>query len=339
MDRNEFARILNSVIVPEGTPPEEMQRLTRPIYDAIAQMMPKSLFRFRPFSDNTLGAFRDGIIYAVTADMFNDPYDTLASYNIDEIKKGIEAIMNCEAIGQMKSWLEQGNDFSKHFKQSLPSGMAETIKTNLLSLNDVKMVEDRILDVKHQLFSSIELYFPILSEISKRFSTVACFCENVSPVLMWSHYADSHKGFALEYSFRTTLTNPLKNIALFPVIYEDERVDVSNFIAWIYLLIMGMRIPNPDISSSIKNALYKSSVWAYEKEWRLIDSTGGDITQKRISAISFEPVAIYYGRHIPLEHKRQLHSIAIEKGIKEYDMYLDYGSPLYEMKFRPAFSQ
>ena len=338
MDRIEFAKILGSVVIPEGTPPEEIDSQLRPISEALTRMIPDSLFRFRSFNDMSVGAFRDGIIYAVTADMFNDPFDTLASYDHGEIKKGMSAIMSCEGVVQLKEWLEKGNDFPEIIKQRLPSGMAEELKEKLLSIDDVKTIENRILDTRQEMISSIELYFPILSEMSKRFSTVACFCESVLPILMWSHYADSHKGFTLEYNFRTTLEHPIKNVGLFPVIYGEERVDASSYIAWEYLFMMGLRAPNPDIMSSIKNVLYKSSIWAYEKEWRLIDTTGGDITHERTSAIPFEPVAIYYGRHMSQENKDCLHLIAQEKRIKEFEMYVDYSSPLYEMRFRPAFT-
>ena len=336
MERSHFARIINSIVIPEGLPVEEINARVQPISLAIREMMPKSLFRFRSFNDNSFGAFRDGIIYAVTADRFNDPYDTLARYDLEEIEKGVNAIADCEAVEQLQGWLKQGNDFPEYIKRSLPSGFTDALREKLLSIEDIKTMEDHIQESRLEMISSIEVLFPVLSEMNKRFSAVACFCESVRPVLMWSHYADSHKGFALEYNFRSTLDHPLKNVALFPVIYGEERVDISAYIAWEYLFIRGLRAPNPDTSFSIKNALYKSSVWEYEQEWRLIDSTPRDIADEKPSAIPFEPVAIYYGRYISREHKQQLHAVAQEKGIKEFEMFVDYSSPLYEMQYRPA---
>lgn len=336
MDRKEFAKRLNSLVTPEGTSPEEMKARTFPLYEALSQMMPDSLFRFRAFNEDSLGAFRDGIIYAVTADRFNDPYDTLARYDIEEIEKGVNTIMSLEALEGLKSWFGQGNDIPEDIKRFMPSGMPEALKSTLLALDDIKSLEDRILERKFEFVSYIRTYFPVLTEMSKRFSTVACFCEDVQPILMWSHYADSHKGFALEYNFRPTLLHPLKNIGIFPVIYDDERVDISSYIAWTFLFFFGTRILNPDISAPIKNALYKSSVWEYEREWRLIDFSLRDFSDDRPSAIHYEPVAIYYGQKMPHENKSRLHQIAQEKGLKEFEMYLDYSSPSYEMKYREA---
>ena len=151
---------------------------------------------------------------------------------------------------------------------------------------------------------------------------------------MWSHYANSHKGFALEYNFRPTLEQPIKNVGLFPVVYSEERFDISDYIAWAFLRIIGFPAKMPDISASIKNALWKSDVWAYEKEWRMIDSTPREITDERASTIHYKPIAIYYGRHMSGDDKKKLHELAREKGIKEFEMYLDYSSLKYEMLYR-----
>ncbi|RHM15440.1 DUF2971 domain-containing protein, partial [Phocaeicola vulgatus] len=45
---------------------------------------------------------------------------------------------------------------------------------------------------------------------------------------------------------------------------------------------------------------------------------------------------IYYGERISNIHKKTLHYIAQEKGIAEYDMYIDCGSLKYEMLYKPS---
>lgn len=335
MDRIGFAKELFSIVIPEGTPLEDIQDKTRPISDAIAQMMPSSLFRFRSYSPETVDAFKNDIIYAVTADNFNDPYDALVGYDLQEIKRGVDAAMSIETLAQLKTWLAQGNGFPEIIGQYLPNGAVSAFKENLLAIDDFKSLEGCLKERKERLISLIETYFPILSQASKRFSSIACFSESVQSILMWSHYACSHSGFALEYHFRHTLKNPINNVIIAPVVYQDQRLDISSYIVWAFLIIMGVKTKNPDISASMKNALCKSVDWAYEKEWRLIDSTPRDYFDKSASAIPYRPTAIYYGQNMPLEQKRELHMIASEKGIKEYEMYLDYSSPRYEMLYRP----
>lgn len=334
MNREEFSKRLYSTVIPEGTAPEDIQALTRPVTEAIREMIPKSLFRFRAFEKRSLDAFEKDIIYAVTADKFNDPYDTLVRYDLEEIKKWVNIVMNTETLGQMKTWFAEGWNFPNEVNHILTTEMTDVLKMALSSIEDIKDFEGRIEETKKRMISMIEMYFPILSETSKRYSAIACFSESVESILMWSHYANSHKGFALEYDFRPTLERPIKNVGLFPVVYSEERFDISDYIAWAFLKIIGFPAKMPDISASIKNALWKSDVWAYEKEWRLIDSTPRDITDDKASAIHYKPVAIYYGRHMSIDDKKRLHKVAQEKGIKEYEMYQDYSSLKYEMLYR-----
>lgn len=334
MDREEFAKMFYSAVIPEGTAPEDIQTLTRPVSESIREMMPKSLFRFRTFEERSLDAFQNDIIYAVTADKFNDPYDTLVRYDLEGVEKWVNTVMNTEALGKMKEWYAQGWDLPKEVKHILPKEMTDTFKKALSSIEDIRDYEERIEETRKRVISQIETYFPILSETSKRYSTIACFSESIESVLMWSHYANSHKGFSLEYNFRPILEQPIKNVGLFPVVYSEERLDISDYIAYEFLRILGIPAKMPDIAASIKNALWKSDIWAYEKEWRMIDSTPRDITDERASAIHYKPVAIYYGRHMSSDDKKTLHEVATEKGIKEYEMYLDYSSRKYEMLYR-----
>ena len=334
MDREEFVKRLYSAVIPEGTVPEDIQTLTRPVTEAIREMMPKSLFRFRPFEERSLDAFQNDIIYAVTADKFNDPYDTLVRYDLEGVEKWVNTVMNTETLGKMKEWYAQGWDLPKEVKHILPKEMTDTLRVALSLIEDIKDYEERIEETRKRVISQIETYFPILSETSKRYSAIACFSESIESVLMWSHYANSHKGFALEYNFRPILEQPIKNVGLFPVIYSEERLDISDYIAYEFLRILGIQAKMPDMSASIKNALWKSDIWAYEKEWRMIDSTPRDITDDKASAIHYKPVAIYYGRHMSGDDKKRLHGVAMEKGINEFEMYLDYSSRKYEMLYR-----
>ena len=80
-------------------------------------------------------------------------------------------------------------------------------------------------------------------------------CFSISPlsVLMWSHYADCHKGICVGYNFNLASDEILEH--LYPIQYSDTRYFSAH----------------PD---TLKNNRYffirKSTEWDYEKEWRLI---------------------------------------------------------------------
>jgi len=82
---------------------------------------------------------------------------------------------------------------------------------------------------------------------------ISCFSEINNNVLMWSHYADSHRGLVLEYS---TAYSPFSSAI--PIKYksnlsQDEYPDLfddNQFFPWYE---------------------FKGEPWAYEKEWRIIN--------------------------------------------------------------------
>lgn len=339
MDKSEFEKRLQSIVIPGGTPQNDLVRILAPISEAITQMMPRSLFRFRTCSKMQIDAFKKDELYAVTADKFNDPYDTLVRYDKEGIKQSIASFLTCEALRQLKVFFEQGNDFPDEVKKILSRDVTDSIKNSLMLMPDDDSLKQYIEARKHQMLSLIDIYFPLLAEYSKRFQTIACLCESIESVVMWSHYAQNHQGFALEYNLRDTLAHPLKNVGIYPVIYNEERLDVSIYMVWGFLMMIGINSPIPDMLSSMKIALHKSKQWEYEKEWRLIDSTIRDYTSDEPSVIHIKPTAIYYGQRIAKEDKEKLHTIALEHGIREYDMYIDYSSPEYKMLNKPLQSK
>lgn len=90
-----------------------------------------------------------------------------------------------------------------------------------------------------------------------------CLSEAFDNILMWSHYADNHQGFCLEFSSREPQSSP------FPVswrmTYQKDRP------------IVDTTVTADDIATDLivrRGLLTKSLDWAYEKEWRVLETTG-----------------------------------------------------------------
>jgi hypothetical protein len=120
---------------------------------------------------------------------------------------------------------------------------------------------------------------------------VFCMSELNDNVLMWSHYADCHKGFCVE--FMRIPQNILGNIEITrPVKYKHEFPS-----------------PNPFSDEGRKKSFddlffTKSIDWAYEKEWRLINEEG-DIALQLPGEIS----AIIFGLQMPTQNKETIKNI------------------------------
>lgn len=89
---------------------------------------------------------------------------------------------------------------------------------------------------------------------------IACFTENNIFPLMWAHYADSHKGFCMEYDL-TKLPDGYR-YGILPVIYSDKRYDATNAVI------------TRNTNLLMNPYYFKSSHWKYEKEWRMVITEG-----------------------------------------------------------------
>jgi hypothetical protein len=96
---------------------------------------------------------------------------------------------------------------------------------------------------------------------------------------------------------------------------------------------MGLFSKLSDVMFINKAALYKSPQWAYEKEWRLFLDKQNSYGLPYLCT-EIRPVAIYYGKDISVINKKILSNIAKEKGLKEYQMYIDVQSEKYAMKYK-----
>lgn len=130
---------------------------------------------------------------------------------------------------------------------------------------------------------------------------MTCMTETYDNILMWSHYANSHKGICIEYDVKKLLTQKNAfNYYIYPVIYGKVRLKDYGYD--INKLIYDME----ELENCIKNNaeydgnynlddllplfLIKNECWSYEKEWRVI------YTRKQIYDIDKEAL---YSFNIP----------------------------------------
>lgn len=127
---------------------------------------------------------------------------------------------------------------------------------------------------------------------------ISCFSEVLDSPLMWAHYANSGKGFCVEYELNPCVGHPMClkdgqsckgendckhsscgcccNCSLMPVIYTEKRPDATSALKQEIEYAVANEsgksydLGNHDWLESYRTALFKSKDWAYEKEWRLL---------------------------------------------------------------------
>jgi hypothetical protein len=241
----------------------------------MAHSFPKKLYKYQPYSVQTLDNLKNRVLWFSRPAQFNDPFDS----------KIVPS--EIEPLGE-KDWqvlFKQVQQTALQAKKTLPyHGPEDSFKER----------------VKEGIEKSFENN---VSDFQQR--GVACFSAKMDDILMWSHYADGHRGFCLE--FDTTYepfskARPVIYAKTFPTLDAEEVAEV--FIR---------RNPEPQM----KFLFTKSGCWEYEQEWRVLHREGGTAYTFAAEALT----GIYLGCEMTDVHE-------------EIVVRLLAGSPthLYEMK-------
>lgn len=132
--------------------------------------------------------------------------------------------------------------------------------------------------------------------------------------LLWAHYANSHKGFCIEYDLEILSKNMPQGMDLSNVIdvaYKNQRPKVSEY----------------DDESQVQEKVFgtKSVAWEYENEVRLVFEKFGE---KVISKNAI--TAVYFGLRISLEDRRDIINRLSGRDINFYQ--IERIENLYQLK-------
>ena len=342
----QFKSLLEQTIVPEDLPLSEQTKLYKPLMELLSSIVPPKLYRYRECSETQFDAFYRDAIYASTADKFNDPYDCLLRCDKQFIYESIKHGASKEYISYLRDIVKSGHKLPPILCDLYGKELTDTITDILIKSSDDDIDNFNVFfeQSSSEFFSNIESVIDKAIKYLRQQTHVACFSETIKSVTMWSHYAKSHTGFALEYDMRSYLTKcdlcPKRDECeerittnLYPIIYSRKRYDATEFVDYYIGRSYGMSMKLYDGLFFNKAALYKSPQWNYEKEWRLFLGKKNAYNQPCLM-VELKPVAIYYGNDISLINKKILSDMAKEKGIKEYQMYLDVESDEYSMKYK-----
>lgn len=221
------------------------------------------LFKYRYFNENSVSrdgtengekipqwqqVLYDGLIFPVAPETFNDPYDCNFSLDSSFLEGKLMRLSAIEGIN--KNYLYQ---------------LTDEEKLEILNSKNVRRALEKALKhrepntYKYIAGEIIKEYENVIKE-AKSILKVACFSETNDSILMWSHYANNHSGFCIEYDFNSW---ELKEW-LAPVHYIKERHKLQAG-------DIDEKMDLSDLGKVIRSeALYKADVWNYEKEWRII---------------------------------------------------------------------
>lgn len=141
---------------------------------------------------------------------------------------------------------------------------------------------------------------------------VLCLSERCDSMLMWSHYADSHRGFVVGFDPQAAFLNTFPDGGALGCFGHPRRVRYSEDRPT--SLPPGFANPKSENAALVATLLTKCVDWQYESEWRLILplSMGNKSLSSDIVTLAFPPSAvrsIILGFRMPIDLRKRIVSL------------------------------
>lgn len=123
------------------------------------------------------------------------------------------------------------------------------------------------IDAKDKMERSKNIRELVLGEFG-----IFCLSAKHDDIKMWSHYADSHKGFVIKFKMDCKFFNEFKEngFGIKQVNYKESRFNLSELQEKLELLKKTNQIENINRGILFELVFNKSIVWEHEQEYRLI---------------------------------------------------------------------
>ncbi len=286
------------------------------------------LYRYRAYDDNTIAALKNDRLYFSNPEYFNDPYDNLLFADTSKIV--------CTIIGNIISGMDNYLDTRKEMEMP----WADFVKFIWSSEKSKEIILRERFDQILGVLDSIRVNL-------KRNSRIICFSDCYDSRLLWSHYANYHKGFIQVYNKANLETFKCYNdreeesnnkTRLVQVEYVDQQTDMTELVLeYIRHNIFGNMGDVEQIDAKITSTIFRTVIsekareWSYEREWRLIPRNPQINRKSELVYLKCRPIAVIVGSQCQGEERETLIRICQERDIPVFGAYLCETSPSFDI--------
>jgi hypothetical protein len=203
------------------------------------------------------------------------------------------------------------------------------IRAHLLEVarTDKRRSEPKVKNIVNGIMLQRDGPLGIVNSIKKTLSQlrICCFTQKIENLLFWAHYADSHKGFCLEYD-ATLLPVSLA----FKVKYQDSYPTVE--------------YPTPRGQRAFQPVLIKSLDWEKELEYRIVIPSGTSVLKdhkivspdsKLLSLPENAIKKIFFGVNVDPDHKEFIKNLIKQGPFNPTIWQATLSESTFELKFSP----
>lgn len=301
--------------------------------------MPQRLFKFFPFNQNSLKCIETNSVFMNNPRNFNDPFDSVICASKNEFLKQClvehltetgainREILTTEEMDKLKySRCEESEHYSVH-------STFDSVVHHLCYDADKHEMRKGYDEIINLMIKAEAEYDSKLERLKESIVGITSFADIndfklTSYMELWSHYAQNHEGFCVEYDLTQPIADANDNAmvigGLLPCSYGSRQIVLSKQKIYKYIKDVPMTLyEKMEFEKSIMlSFLTKSSSWRYENEWRLILPL--DICEIYENMIPFFPIkAIYTGCRMPKDNREFIYRLAQRKGVTVYDMSMN----------------
>lgn len=304
--------------------------------------MPKKLYKYFPDSSTTQDgkeinysreALVNNTVYLQTPEKFDDPYDS--SIVVDEMEFQRQRLLhyldickiehdsladNSTLMFQLAQGIYsrslEGTTYEKLYSISPDLEEADKLQRTLFAYKLAERLNQYQNDIdawQHALYDTIhDEYLSIQNTLVKHFR-VSCFATSPYSMLMWAHYANSHKGFCIEYEVPEDGNENNLIYQLYPVIYSSRRTSV-----------LEECLQEMDTTQTSRDTLWKihkygllskDIIWQYQNEWRLVGYDKMMEVDGSYNCMFFKISKVYLGNKMDAATRKELINICKENKI------------------------
>ncbi|MEB7605827.1 DUF2971 domain-containing protein [Enterobacter kobei] len=245
--------------------------------------MPTHLYKYKSFSVDSLDLLVSDKLYFANPNSFNDPLDCNPSvrdnmHDVDALKKILKRLIIDNTKKELTEAASKINYNGPRTLQKIESLGEHEAAQVLSGIDDFLVIfDDDIIFVLNDMLALIKKNL-----MTNYTSGVLSLAENYDCPLMWSHYADQHKGFCIGYDLSDNVFHDIHALN-----YGGSRFITTQ---QIYDMLFDS---NESVRKSAKKAidevvlLSKAPQWSYEKEHRVILEQGLQENPFRLSDVTF----------------------------------------------------
>jgi hypothetical protein len=284
-------------------------------FDIKQRHMPKQIYKYFRDCSYTRDNLKTDTVWLCSPDAYNDPYDCAFTISEDMVVESAIRILfepRIELYNLQDIISKDEIEKAKSSKRPLLA-IAEYISILISKMpeRNLKQMAELASSVLPEFINNIVSFLPRMQKDTK----VCSFSAIHDSIIMWSHYADNHKGFCVEYELEPLMDGHACWYNLYKVIYSRKLYDLTR---WAELMIG----PDRDQSNPVYPLLatiHKFYGWKYEEEWRLVllDSKLNDDRNYNVPT----PTRVLLGSKMETSSKKELREICKERNIEVWEMH------------------